>query len=107
MPELPDLQLFSQNLQKEVAGNRLVEINVPVTKNLNVTEATLQKALHDQQLHAVKRVGKELHFEFDNEHVLGLHLMLHGELHLFKGNDVPKFTILLMVFSNGKKSGPI
>ena len=102
MPELPDLQLFSQNLQNEIAGHKLVEINVPVKKNLNVTVATLQKLLENQRLDAVKRVGKELHFVFGNEQVLGLHLMLHGELQFYEDNEVPKFTVLFMVFSNGK-----
>ena len=102
MPELPDLQVFSRNLQKEIAGNKLTAIKVHVAKNLNVTAGELQKALLHQQLNAVKRIGKELHFEFDNGHVLGLHLMLHGELTLFEDHDVPKFTIIEMNFSNGK-----
>jgi len=102
MPELPDLQLFSRNLHQKLAGKKLIEIKVLVAKNLNVTEKTLQETLLDRQLHAVKRIGKELHFEFDNDHVLALHLMLHGELHYFDDDDLPKFTILAMGFSNGK-----
>jgi len=100
MPELPDLQLFSENLHQKLAGKKITEIKVPVTKNLNVTQNMLQTTLLNQQLHAVKRVGKELHFEFDH-HVLALHLMLHGELHYFEADDLPKFTILAMGFSNG------
>jgi formamidopyrimidine-DNA glycosylase len=102
MPELPDLQLFSVNLQKKLAGKKLTDIKVPVANKLNVTETTLQNALLGQPLREVKRVGKELHFEFENGQVLGLHLMLHGELHDVEGNDLPKFTILHMVFTNGK-----
>lgn len=102
MPELPDLQVFSRNLQKEVAGNKLTAIKVYVAKNLNVTADELQKTLLHQQLNAVRRMGKELHFEFDNGQVLGLHLMLHGELTLFEDHNVPKFAIIEMIFSNGK-----
>ncbi|MEJ5963503.1 DNA-formamidopyrimidine glycosylase family protein [Pedobacter immunditicola] len=102
MPELPDLQLFSSNLHQKLAGNKLIEIKVLVSKNLNVTETTLQKTLLGQQLQAVKRVGKELHFKFEKEDVLALHLMLHGELHYFEDSDLPKFAILVMGFSNGK-----
>jgi len=101
MPELPDLQLFSNNLHKKLAGKKLTEIKVLVAKNLNVTETTLQKKLLDQELYAVKRVGKELHFDFGNDHVLALHLMLHGELHYFEADHLPKFPILAMRFSNG------
>jgi formamidopyrimidine-DNA glycosylase len=101
MPELPDLQVFSYNLQKILAGKKVKEVDVLVTKKLNVTVAELQSKLVNQELRAIKRVGKELQFEFGNGHVLALHLMLHGELSLFKGGEIPKFTILDIIFSNG------
>ncbi|WP_432711751.1 DNA-formamidopyrimidine glycosylase family protein [Pedobacter sp.] len=102
MPELPDLQVFSKNLNKELAGKKLQQLTVVVPKKLNVPEKQLQEALVKQQLEEVKRVGKELHFVFKNGHVLGLHLMLHGELTFFEGEDLPKFTIIALQFDHGK-----
>ncbi|MET3115703.1 formamidopyrimidine-DNA glycosylase [Pedobacter sp. CG_S7] len=91
MPELPDLQVFSYNLQKRVTGKKLKEINVLVSKKINVTEADLQQALLHHQINLVKRVGKQLHFQFDNGHVLAFHLMLNGKLLEFEGEEVPKY----------------
>lgn len=102
MPELPDLQAFSGNLIKLFAKKTLEKINVPNAKKLNVTIKELQEALEGQPLTAAKRVGKELHFEFKNEHILGLHLMLHGQLHLFDGDNTHKYTIVEMIFEGGK-----
>ena len=101
MPELPDLQVFSYNLQKKVTGIKLQEIKVLVAKKINVSVTALQEALLHHQIDLVKRVGKELHFQFDNGHVLALHLMLHGELLEFKGEDIPNYCILAMIFVDG------
>jgi formamidopyrimidine-DNA glycosylase len=99
MPELPDLQLFSRNLHQKLAGLQVKEIDVPVLRKLNVPKATLEKALVGQTLTTVKREGKTLHFIFDNDHVLQLHLMLNGELVL--GTEPTKHTILSVTFSDG------
>lgn len=102
MPELPDLQVFSQNLQKQVAGYLIEEINLPVANRLNVDMATLRKALVGQRIKSVFREGKELHFLFENGHVLALHLMLNGELFLFEGKNFHKNVVIELLFSNGK-----
>lgn len=99
MPELPDLQLFSRNLHQKLAGLQVKEIDVPVPAKLNVPEATLVKAIAGHTLKTVKREGKTLHFLFDNDHVLQLHLMLNGELVL--GEEPAKHTIISIRFSDG------
>jgi formamidopyrimidine-DNA glycosylase len=102
MPELPDLQAFSGNLTKLFAKKKLDNISVPNAKKLDVTVKELRDALEGQSLTAVKRAGKELHFEFKNGHVLGMHLMLHGQLHLFDGDNANKYTIVELIFEGGK-----
>jgi formamidopyrimidine-DNA glycosylase len=101
MPELPDLQVFSRNLNKKLAGKKLRKLNVPVTKKLKTPVAGLKKALEGQKLQKVYREGKELHIRFKNDNVLGLHLMLHGDLSLFNGTNEKKHTILEMIFDDG------
>ncbi len=102
MPELPDLQAFSANLQKKLAGET-VENFVVHTKKLNVPAADLTKTLKGQRLKQVFREGKELHLEFEDGNVLGLHLMLHGELFLVDANEEPKFSVFEIVFKNKRK----
>ncbi len=103
MPELPDLQVFSRNLQQQIAGKKVKYIAVAVPSKVSPEEKKLQKALKNLTLLNVKRVGKELHFEFDEQEVLGIHLMLNGELHLYEEEEQPKYCILEITFMDGLK----
>ncbi|MGY3211338.1 Fpg/Nei family DNA glycosylase [Mucilaginibacter sp. HD30] len=101
MPELPDLQVFARNLNKLFKGQTLEKIEAPNQKKLNVTVRELKAALEGKELTNVKRVGKELHFEF-NKRVLGLHLMLHGQFHTFDSANTNKYAIVELHFKGGK-----
>ncbi len=102
MPELPDLQVFSRNLTKNLSGKTLKEIKVINDKKLNVSKAELKKSLELQKLKTIRRVGKELHFEFENGAVLSLHLMLHGQLFFFEKKNENKHTIIELIFEADK-----
>lgn len=101
MPELPDLQVFSRNLDKKITGKKLKKINVPVTKKLKVPVETLKKSLEGKEVKEVYREGKELHIAFKNGNVLGLHLMLNGDLHFFEGKNESKNAIIELFFDDG------
>ncbi|MCO5946029.1 DNA-formamidopyrimidine glycosylase family protein [Mucilaginibacter flavidus] len=102
MPELPDLQVFSHNLTKLFKGKKLEKIEIKVAQKLNVPEKQVQDALEGSKLDKVVRVGKELQFEFDNNHVLATHLMLHGQLQQFDKTNSHRFTIVEMLFEGDK-----
>jgi formamidopyrimidine-DNA glycosylase len=102
MPELPDLQAFSHNLTKKLKGKTLKEITVTESKKLNVSEKELKDILEGHELEKIERAGKELHARFKGGHSLGLHLMLHGGLFLYKdGEEEPKFRIITLKFDDG------
>ncbi|ASU36263.1 DNA-formamidopyrimidine glycosylase family protein [Mucilaginibacter xinganensis] len=65
-------------------------------------ENRVRETLEGHTLANVRRVGKELQFEFDNNHVLATHLMLHGQLQLFDKTNSHKFTILELLFEGDK-----
>src|SRR5688500_7422 len=100
MPELPDLQVFSKNLTKTFVGKTVKKVSVPNDKKLNVSVRKLKKSLEDQKLTTVQRVGKELHFQFHNGEVLGLHLMLRGKLYAFEKKNTQKYTIIELLFTD-------
>jgi formamidopyrimidine-DNA glycosylase len=102
MPELPDLQVFSHNLTKLFKGKKIEKIEIKVAQKLNVPEKKVKDTLEGQMLTKVVRVGKELQFEFDNDHILATHLMLHGQLHQFDKTNENKFTIVEMLFEGDK-----
>ncbi len=80
MAELPDLTVFAQILTRRFAGKVLESLEVTEARKLNVSTADLQKALEGKKLNAVSREGKTLQLHFSGGQVLGLHLMLRGEL---------------------------
>jgi formamidopyrimidine-DNA glycosylase len=102
MPELPDLQVFSFNLNKKLKGKKLKEIKVPVSGKLNVSVKKLQQTLTGQSVKAIYREGKELQIEFNKGDVLALHLMLHGNLYLVDAESLNKHSILELIFNDGK-----
>jgi formamidopyrimidine-DNA glycosylase len=100
MPELPDLEVFAKNLQKRFKNKTLDTVEVTETKKLNVSATTLKEALEGHKLENVSRVGKTLSLRFGNGQVLGLHLMLHGELKGLEQSNL-KFQIISFHFKGG------
>ena len=100
MPELPDLQVFSYNLNKKLAGKTLRKVTIVNEKKLKSSASAFKKALEKHKLKKIERVGKELHLEFDNNAVLGLHMMLRGQLHLFEKKNDQKYTIIELLFDD-------
>jgi len=101
MPEIPDLNIFSTNVAKRLVGKKLTSIHIIVPRKLKTPEAAFAAALDGQVLMAINRVGKQLYFVFKDGHVLGLHLMLYGEMHWYEGKNENKFTIAELLFSDG------
>jgi len=101
MPELPDLQAFSHNLDKKLAGKTVKQIAVINAKKLNVSHQKVQDTLEGQKLDKIYREGKELYLKFSKGDILGLHLMLHGKLFLFEGKNVNKYPIVELHFTDG------
>lgn len=102
MAELPDLEVFSRILDRRYAGQVLEKVDVAVAKKINVAAKTLKTSLEGHKLSAVKRSGKTLQLHFGENKVLGLHLMLRGEL-LALGDSPPKFPILVFHFKGGQR----
>lgn len=100
MPELPDLDVFAINLNKRLAGKKLERIDVKNNSKLNVSVSKLKKAIEGSKLKKVYREGKELHFEFSNGNILGMHLMLKGRLDWFESKNEKGNTIVEMHFED-------
>ncbi|TSD67458.1 Fpg/Nei family DNA glycosylase [Inquilinus sp. KBS0705] len=100
MPELPDLQVFSHNLNKRLAGKTVKQITVHKAPKLNVTHQQLADTLQGQKLDRVYRDGKELYFKFSKGDILALHLMLNGKLFLFEGKNDNKYPIIELLFTD-------
>ena len=101
MPELPDIEVFSSNLKKKYAGRQLVKVRVVNGKKLKDKPKELSSALEGKKLVDVYRSGKEMRFAFSGGTVLGLHLMLTGDLHEISRKDEYKSAIVEFYFKDG------
>lgn len=102
MAELPDLAVFAATLTRKFAGKTLDDVEVKHAKKLNVPVAELKASIEGQKLKHVSRYGKTLRFHFVANQILGLHLMLRGDLFAVKkGDDYMKSSILRFVFADG------
>ncbi|TCC88074.1 formamidopyrimidine-DNA glycosylase [Pedobacter frigiditerrae] len=103
MAELPDLTVFAGILNRRFKGKTLKELDVVVANKINASEKELKKALEGKKLLSVSREGKTLQMHFSDDQVLGLHLMLRGELVLLdQENTNPKYQILGFHFTGGE-----
>ena len=81
MPELPDLAVFQQNLRKKILNKEIIEVGVNAEKSLiNVTTVELRSTIVGQLFTDIKRRGKHLIFDLNDNSKLVLHLMLRGRL---------------------------
>lgn len=99
MPEIPDLNIFCSNLNKTLPGKTLARITISSSK-AKTSQTTFKKALEKHKLTKVYREGKELRFLFDNDNVLGIHLMQHGQLHYFEDKPDQKYITAILLFSD-------
>src|SRR5256885_2177908 len=101
MPEIPDIEIFSRNLKKLYAGKQLARIKVINGKKLKDSQKELSKTLEGKTLKDIYRSGKEMRFLFSNGVVMGLHLMLTGDLFPFNKKNEKKSTIVEFHFKDG------
>jgi formamidopyrimidine-DNA glycosylase len=58
MSELPDLEIFSRNLEQQLSGKLLKEVTVKNGKKLNVSVKELKAAIEDQKLVHISQSGE-------------------------------------------------
>src|SRR5450432_3036457 len=102
MPELPDVEIFAKNLDKVFAGSELLKVKVVNGKKLPDTALSLSKNLEGKKLKRIYRSGKELRFEFSDGTLVGLHLMLTGDIFVFDKKNDHHSTIIELYFEGGK-----
>jgi formamidopyrimidine-DNA glycosylase len=80
MPELPDIVVYVECLERRIAGQPLERIRVALPFLVRTFDPPLD-ATFGKTVRGLRRLGKRIVFEFDNEIFLVLHLMIAGRLH--------------------------
>lgn len=100
MPELPDIEVFSRNLNAVFAGKKLLKIKITGGKNISDTTASFNSRLKNKTLKQIYRSGKEMRFQFSDGTLLGLHLMLTGDIFIFNKKNDRRSTLAELYFED-------
>ncbi len=79
MPELPDIVVYLEAIERAVGGQRLEELRIASPFLVRSVDPPVS-ALEGRRLEGVRRIGKRIVFEFEGEHFAVLHLMIAGRL---------------------------
>jgi len=79
MPELPDVTVYQEALERHVVGQPLEDVKVLTPFLLRSVEPPLD-VFKGKQVRGVRRIGKRLVLEFEDELFLVMHLMIAGRL---------------------------
>jgi formamidopyrimidine-DNA glycosylase len=82
MPELPDITVYIEALERRLRGARLESTRITHPFLLRTFEPPVG-ALYGRRVTGLRRVGKRIAIGFGGDHWLVLHLMIAGRLHWF------------------------
>lgn len=102
MPELPDIVVYIEALEKRVLGEVLLNTAVRGPFLLRTADPPLESA-HGRRVSALRRIGKRIAIGFDNDIWLVFHLMIAGRLHWRERRITPdgKRTLAAFDFDSG------
>jgi formamidopyrimidine-DNA glycosylase len=103
MPELPDVEVYREALQRRLGGARLLHAEL---RNPFVLRTALPPvgAVEGRTVQSVRRLGKRIVIALDEGFYLVIHLMIAGRLRwLAEGEKPPaRITLALFHFSTGR-----
>ena len=102
MPELPDITVYLEALQRRIVGQRLDRILLKNPFLLRTVEPPLQTC-EGRTVETLRRLGKRIAIGFEGDLWLVLHLMIAGRLHWYEKNHRGKIRspLLQLEFPNG------
>jgi formamidopyrimidine-DNA glycosylase len=76
MPELPEVETLKLGLNKYLVGHKIEDVEIRVPK---IFQGDVQNVI-GAKVTGIKRIGKGLIIEFNNDYVLTVHLKMTGQL---------------------------
>ena len=100
MPELPDLEVYKENILKRLSSRQLLGLKV-FSRKITMPESILKDELIGRDLQGLSRYGKELRFDFSDGRIISAHLMLNGKMSIVKeAADKIKSKVFTFDFEN-------
>jgi formamidopyrimidine-DNA glycosylase len=105
MPELPEVETIRRDLDKEVVGKRIKQVEVTGLRSIrrHKTKESFASRLEGRKITAVQRRGKYLLLRVEDGDVLVVHLGMSGQLLRAKSAKEPreKHTHVVLTFTQG------
>ena len=105
MPELPEVETIRRDLEKEVVGRRIKEVEAKGKRSIrrHKTAAEFKKNLEGKKFVSIRRAGKYLLLSLEGEDVLVVHLGMSGQLLRTKSlkEPVDRHTHVIITFTQG------
>ena len=102
MPELPDLTVYLEHLDRCIAGERLEDVRLTSPFVLRTVSPPIE-AVRGRVVTGFRRIAKQIVFELEGDFFIVIHLMIAGRLRWYRSDKaVPKRTGLgAFDFSSG------
>src|SRR6266404_5857180 len=102
MPELPDIVVYIEALERRILGDVLQRMQIAGPFLLRTADPPIE-ATHQHAVTALRRVGKRIALGFDNGLWLVFHLMIAGRLHWSERRKTPdgRRTLAALDFDSG------
>jgi formamidopyrimidine-DNA glycosylase len=97
MPELPDITVYIEALERRVLGARLEATRIAHPFLLRTFDPPIS-TLYGRRVVALRRLGKRIAIGFEGDHWLVLHLMIAGRLHWLTPSAAKKGRAVLAYF---------
>jgi len=100
MPELPDVTVYIEALERRIVGHTLERAQIASLFLLRTAQPPIG-SVDGHKVVALRRIGKRIAIGFDNDHWLVFHLMIAGRLHWKTKSVKPDGRRVLAAFDFG------
>ena len=98
MPELPDITVYIEALERRLRGAKLDAVRISHPFLLRTFEPPID-VLNGRRVISLRRIGKRIALGFEGDHWLVLHLMIAGRLHWFAADSKRSGRAVLAAFT--------
>jgi formamidopyrimidine-DNA glycosylase len=88
MPELPDITIYVESLERRILGQQLLALDVHTPFLLRTVDPPLQ-SVGGRRVQGLRRIGKRIAIALDDELFIVIHLMIAGRFRWTPGQPKP------------------
>jgi len=83
MPELPEIVVKTKQMEKDIVGKRIADVEVRQPKNLNLPVGDFAKTIKGKTIASVSAKGKWFFIKLNSAHYLLINLGMNADMFYF------------------------